>query len=270
MGIKEIFNEVSKLSYANLLKQANVSYIGATKHSAKMEYSYENGTETYCIYLAPANMSGYNVCPNSKYCKDFCLNGSGKNKVDILAHGVEHSKINLSRIKKTVLFHKQKDLFMQIVIKEIIKYMNHAKKNGLNFAIRLNGTSDLSPEAFVYKGKNILELFPNIQFYDYTKVASRLNISNKYPNYDLTLSFNGYNWNTCKKYLDNGGKVAMVFGKDLPEDYKTYNVIDANGYDMRYLDPKGTIMGLHYHATASDFVKGHYVMPTTKFIVTDY
>lgn len=251
----------------SLRKKIGVSYLGGTKHSAKMQYSYNSGTETYCLYLAPADMSGRNVCPNNKFCKAFCLNNSGRNKVDILSHGIKESKINNARIKKTNCFFDNHDLFMQTLIAEIKKARLHAIKNNLEFAVRLNGTSDLSPEQFVYEGKNILEIFPDVQFYDYTKVPSRLNLIQKYPNYDLTLSYNGYNWNSCERFLRMGGKVAVVFEGDLPKTFHGFMVIDANGYDMRFLDPAGTIMGLHYHPTANDYVNGKFVKPKSKFIV---
>lgn len=256
-----------KETLSQLRKQIGVSYLGGTKQSAKMQYSYNNGTETYCLYLAPADMSGRNVCPNNIHCKALCLNGSGRNKVDIFSHGVEHSKINMARIKKTNCFFDNHELFMKTLISEIKKAQKHAFDNGLEFAVRLNGTSDLSPEQFIYEGKNILEIFPNVQFYDYTKVPSRFNLMNKYPNYDLTFSFNGYNWETCKRFLEMGGKVAVVFEKELPKTFHGYNVIDANGYDMRFLDPVQTIMGLHYHPTANDYVNGKYVRPNSRFIV---
>lgn len=243
----------SKKSLAELYKLANVSYIGATTQSAKMNYSYKNGWETYCIYLAPSDMSGHNVCPNDKWCKQFCLNGSGRNKGDILVRGEQESRINKSRIKKAKLFFENRPLFMEIVVREINRAYNHAKKNNMGFAIRINGTSDLNIESFIYKGQNLLQIFPNIQFYDYTKCNGYLTIPNRYDNYDVTLSYNGYNWNKCKEYLNNGGKVAVVFNGELPKTFKGYRVIDANGYDMRFLDPKGTIMGLHYHKTANDY-----------------
>lgn len=254
-------------SLASLRREIGVSYLGGTKHSSKMKYSYNSGTETYCLYLAPADLSGRNVCPNNKFCKQFCLNGAGHNKADIISHGIEKSKINIARIKKTNCFFDNHELFMETLVREIEKAKLHAKNNGLEFAVRLNGTSDLSPEQFKYKGRNILEIFHDVQFYDYTKVSSRFALLNIYPNYDLTYSFNGYNWRECERFLQMGGKVAVVFEGELPKTFHGYNVIDANGYDMRFLDPKSTIMGLHYHSTANDYVKGKYVAPKTKFVV---
>lgn len=262
-------NFMENLSLSALRKMAGVSYLGGVAHSAKMKYSFNAGTATYCLYLAPANMSGYEVCPNSKFCRANCLNAAGRNKGDILSRGFEESKINKSRIKKTKLFFENKELFMRLLIKEIERERLIAVLKGMEFSVRLNGTSDLSPEDFVLDGKNILEIFYDVQFYDYTKVPQRMELTKKYPNYDLTLSYNGYNNNICRSYLDNGGKVAVVFFGKMPKTFMGYPVHDANSYDMRYLDPQKHIMGLHYHRTGNDYVNGKFVVPNTKFVVME-
>lgn len=265
-----------KFYYGKTLDSYGISYLGSVAQSMKMRLSYENGTMTYCLYLAPADMSGYNVCPKSEHCKQFCLNGSGQNKCDELARGIEGSKINQSRIKKTKMFHEHKADFMHLLIHELKKYQRQAKAKGMEFSVRLNGTSDLSPLAFrdPETGKNILELFPEVQFYDYTKVFGRTKLMEQYPNYDVTFSFDGYNWEECEKFLNAGGKVAVVFfDAKLPKSYKGFPIVDANGYDMRYLDPKGYIMGLHYHKTANDYYidekdgKRKFRVPETPFVI---
>lgn len=263
--------DYSKLPLCELYKMADVTYIGKIKSSVKMSYSFKHNVVTYCIYLAPSDLAGkeYKVCPNDTYCRDLCLNGSGRNLGLTLHEPDRISVITRARIKKTKLFYENRELFMEIVVREIKRMQAYAKKHKMGFSIRLNGTSDLNPTIFKYKGKNILELFPNVQFYDYTKVASRLSLQKKYKNYDLTLSFNGYNWNECKEYLDNKGKVAVVFESQLPTLYHGYHVIDANGYDMRYMDEPGTIMGLHYHRVANNYKDGRYIQPDTKFVVKE-
>lgn len=262
--------------YGKTLEGYGISYLGSVAQSMKMRLSYENGTMTYCLYLAPADMSGYNVCPNSQYCRQFCLNGSGQNKCDELSRGVEGSKINQSRIKKTKMFYEDRATFMRLLIHELNRYQRRAKKLGMEFSVRLNGTSDLSPLAFrdPETGKNILELFPDVQFYDYTKVPTRIKLMQQYPNYDLTLSYNGYNWEECEKFLKEGGKVAVVFfDEKLPKSFHGYPIVDANGYDMRYLDPASSIMGLHYHKTANDYYIDpkdgirKFRVPDTPFVV---
>ena len=262
--------------YGKTLESYGISYLGSVAQSKKMKLSYENGTMTYCVYLAPADMSGYNVCPNSKYCREFCLNGSGQNKCDELARGVEGSKINQSRIRKTRMFHEHKADFMHLLIHEINKYKKQAERKGMGFSVRLNGTSDLSPLAYrdPETGKNILELFPDVQFYDYTKVPTRIRLMQQYPNYDLTLSYNGYNWDECEQFLNEGGKVAVVFfDEKLPKSYHGFPIVDGNTYDMRYLDPAKHIIGLHYHKVAGDYYidekdgKRKFRVPDTPFVV---
>ena len=262
--------------YGRELENLGVSYLGNVAQSKKMKLSYDNGTMTYCLYLAPADMSGYNVCPNSEHCKQFCLNGSGQNKCDELARGIEGSRINQSRIKKTRLFYENREIFMRLLVHEINKYKKQAEKKGMGFSVRLNGTSDLSPVAFrdPETGKNILELFPDVQFYDYTKVPTRIKLMQQYPNYDLTLSYNGYNDEECKKFLQNGGKVAVVFfDEKMPKYFNGYPVTDGNQYDMRYLDPAQHVIGLHYHKVASDYYIDpkdgirKFRVPETPFVV---
>ena len=260
------------IGYIKALNEIGVSYLGNVAQSTKMRLSYEHGTMTYCLYLAPWTLSGHNTCPKGQHCHEFCLNGSGQNKCDTLARGVEGSKINHSRIKKTNLFYNNRARFMEILVHEIESKRARAKRLGYGFSVRLNGTSDLSPIAFKdpISGKNILELFPDVQFYDYTKVYNRVKLMEQYPNYDLTFSYDGYNWDECERFLQNGGKVAVVFyseNETLPKQFRGYNVVDANGYDMRYLDPKGSIMGLHYHKTANDYKSGKFVKPNTSFVI---
>ena len=259
-------------NYGKALKELGVSYLGSVAQSVKLRLSLNNGTMTYCLYLAPWNMSGHNVCPKGQNCHQFCLNGSGQNKCDQLSRGVEGSKINRSRVKKTRFFYEHRAKFMEMLIHEITSKKARAERLGYEFSVRLNGTSDLSPLLFVDQksGKNILELFPDVQFYDYTKVYGRTKLLEKYPNYDLTFSYDGYNWDECEKFLQHGGKVAVVFyseSEKLPKKFKGYNVVDANGYDMRYLDPQQSIMGLHYHKTANDYKSGHFQKPQTPFVI---
>lgn len=265
---------MEKFTYSNGLKKIGVSYIGETTQSAKMRKSFQKGTLTYCIYLAPSTMAYGNktVCPNDKYCKEFCLNESGRNKVELFTN--KQSRINEARIKKTKAFYEDRETFMQCVIHEIEKFKEKALNEGLDFAIRINGTSDLSPTLFKLGNKNILELYPNIPIYDYTKVYNRINLLKKYNNYDLTFSYNGHNWDECKRFLDNGGKVAVVFSsKTMPKTFYGYKCEDGNNDDMRYLNSPKSIIFLHYHPTISDYTfdetlgKHIYKEPDTEFIV---
>lgn len=259
------------LSYTALIKKLGIAYLGGVSTSHKTELSEKNGVLTYGVYLAPWNLSGYQVCAGGRHCHDFCLSGSGQNKIDILARG-EMSNINLSRIKKTRLFYENRPVFMKLLVHEINRAANKAAAKNMPFAVRLNCTSDLSPELFVYNGQNILDIFPNIQFYDYTKVRGRLPLLGKYANYDLTFSFDGYNMKTAKEFLQAGGRVAVVFdGHNLPAYFDGWRVIDGNSYDFRFKDPGRVVVGLSYHPVANDYKKINgvrtYVAPVTPFVI---
>lgn len=266
---------MEKMSYSKALKFGGFTYLGSVAQSAKTNMSKKNGTYTYCIYLAPSTMSGYNTCPNAEHCKANCLSGSGRAKLETLSKGFEESKINQARIKKTKLLFEHKDIFMLLMIHEIEYWQKRAEKDGYNFSVRINGTSDLSPLKFKDEnGKNILEIFPNVQFYDYTKVPTRHKLVEQYKNYYLVLSYNGYNDEECKEWLAKGGNVAVVFfGDKLPKKFMGYNVCDGNNFDMRYLDPQNSVVGLHYHKTANDYKvingKRTFVTPNTPFVVME-
>jgi hypothetical protein len=196
------------------------------------------------LYLAPASQSGYNVCPMStEECRTACLTESGHNRID-----VKKNNINKARIKKTKLFFEHREFFMSWLVVEITKAKIDAHMKGYQFSVRINGTSDISLESFKLNGKNILQMFPLIPFYDYTKVAKRFDMLKKYDNYDLTYSFSGHNMIQCIDLLSKGnGRVAMVFeGKVLPKTFMGFDVIDGDAYDMRYYDAQGVIVGLKF------------------------
>jgi hypothetical protein len=158
--------------------------------------------------------------------------------------------INESRIKKTKMFFEDREFFVRWMIEEIKQSKKKSEKLGYSFSVRLNNTSDISPEMFWIRQedgstKNILQLFPDVQFYDYTKVPSRIELTKKYKNYDLTFSFDGTNLETCEKMLSSKVRVAMVFNT-LPKKFLSYKVIDGDLYDMRYRDKKNVIVGLKF------------------------
>ena len=271
---------MENFSYKAGLNKMGVNYLGMIANSAKIKKSLKNGVMTYCVYLAPYTMAGVvngkqiNVCPNSENCRDFCLNRSGRNKGDILAHGEEERIINKARIRKTRLFYEDRETFMQVLIHEIKKSKRYAERMGFGFSIRLNGTSDISPLAFRYMNRNILDIFPEVMFYDYSKRPHAMEESMAHENYDVTFSYDGANWSHCLEYLRKGGNVAVVFfGDELPETYKGWKVIDGNNSDVRYMDEKGCVVGLHYHVTASDYYRDEtstrrtFHRPKTNFVV---
>jgi len=245
---------------AQAKKLTGLSFLGSVSATTKHQKSVKYNELTYSLYLAPAKSSGYEVCPKrNKECTLLCLNESGMNTMNM-----QDDKINKSRIKKTKLFFEHREFFMNWLIDEINSAKVKADKLGYKFSVRLNNTSDISPESF-YIGvgntkRNVLQLFPKTKFYDYTKVYNRTKLLQKYKNYDLTFSFSGYNIDECLKALDNKVRVAVVF-KEVPKKFWNIKVIDGDAYDMRYHDKKNVIVGLKYKRVRNKLEKSY------KFVV---
>ncbi len=223
----------------------NFAYIGGVNLTAKIAKGEKINMATYAVYFAPYNLSGHNVCAKAtKECIMGCLNTSGRVKMD-----AKNIIVN-ARINRTIAFYEHREKFMNLLVNEITLAKNKAKRDNMEFAVRLNGTSDLSPEIFKFFGQNILEVFPDVQFYDYTKILNRSRLVTKYPNYHLTFSYTGNNWDECETALSQGINVAAIFdtkkGKALPETFNGYKVIDGDLTDYRPLDEKSSIVGLRW------------------------
>jgi hypothetical protein len=240
-------------------KQTGLSYIGAVNNSTKHEKAYTFNELVYTIYFAPAKMSGYEVCPKrTEECTLLCLNESGHNRMDI-----RKNNINKSRIKKTQLFFEEREFLVRWIIDEIKSAKSKAEKLGYQFSVRLNNTSDISPEMFYINDngikKNLLQIFSDVQFYDYTKVASRITLVKKYKNYDITFSYSGHNMTECVSMLSNKVRVAMVFNK-VPQKYMNFKVVDGDKYDMRYRDKKNVIIGLKFKKVRNKLTENKFVI----------
>lgn len=217
---------------------------------AKTIKSQKLGVLTGILYLAPAKISGYEVCPRrSAGCTAACLYTAGMGKF---------SNVQNARIAKTKWFYEDRDSFMDQLRKDINSLIKRAKKKGLTPTVRLNGTSDIE-----WTRLGIMNEFPNIQFYDYTKVVKR--VKTQLPaNYHLTFSKNESNDAECVEALSAGANVAVVFdtkkGKPLPATWNGYPVYDGDETDARFLDPKGGyVIGLR--------AKGSAKKDTTGFVV---
>lgn len=184
---------------------------------------------TGVLYLAPARISGYEVCPKrSKGCTAACLFTAGMGAF---------STVWLARMKKTMMFFEEREAFMTQLHKDVKALRRKALKLGMTPAIRLNGTSDIE-----WTRTGIMSAFPDVQFYDYTKVLSRLT-KNVPENYHLTFSRSESNDAECLKALDLGHNVAVVYDR-LPKKWMDRKVLDGDNTDARFLDRSGYVIGL--------------------------
>lgn len=216
----------------------------------------KKGYLSFVLHLAPANLSGHEVCPKrTTGCSMACLNTAGRG--GIFKKGETSNVIQDARIRKTKAFFDNREQFMKDLVADIKLGIKQAEKKGMTPAFRLNGTSDLSWEKYRIDGKNIFELFPEVQFYDYTKVLGRKIGSIK--NYHVTFSNADGNLNDVLAARTAGYNIAAVF-KKLPEKFLGRPVIDGDETDLRFLDPKGVIVGLKAKGKARKDTSGFVIV----------
>ena len=205
-----------------------------TLNNAKTIKGEKKGMLTGILYLAPGKISGWEVCPKrSKGCTKACLYTAG--------HG-RFSTVQEARIKRTKLFFEQRDAFIYLLKCDITELVKKANKLNYIPCVRLNGTSDIEWTRF-----KIMEEFPNVKFYDYTKVVNRFD--NPLPsNYHLTFSRNEENDEDVKKAIQKKANIAVVFDvkkeQSLPVEWNGVRVIDGDVDDVRWMDEQGVVVGL--------------------------
>ena len=190
----------------------------------KIQKGTKLGYLSFILHLAPADLSGRNTCPKATAgCKAACLNTAGRG--GMFKKGENTNMIQKARIRKTQYFYEARDYFMQDLYEDIQKGIKLATKLGLTPVFRSNGTSDLSWEKYTINDKNLFELFPTVQFYDYTKVLGRK--VSQYKNYFLIFSKADGNDSDVAEAILQGMNVAAVFDR-VPEEHMGRPVINAD------------------------------------------
>ena len=218
----------------------------------KIQKGTERGYLSFILHLAPADLSGRETCPKrTKGCTAACLNTAGRG--GMFKRGENTNMIQKARIRKTQYFFADRDAFMMDLYKDIQKAIKFAEKRDLIPVFRLNGTSDLSWEKYTVGSTdmNLFQLFPNVQFYDYTKVLGRK--VSQYFNYHLTFSKADGNDSDVTRALAQGMSVVAVYDK-IPE-----GVPSADETDLRFLDPKGIMLGLKAKGRAKKDLSGFVI-----------
>lgn len=218
---------------------------------------------TGILYLAPADSAGIvingvriSLCAFAGNCKEPCLNTAGRGAFD---------QIQQARIAKTRFLFENRELFLACLRYDIHTLIRLARKKRFKPCVRINGTSDLAWLAMLLAAE-----FPDVQFYDYTKLPKpELRVR---PNYHLTFSHDGNAENVaeCLRVLPLGVSVSVVFatkkGAPLPETWNGYQVIDGDVTDLRFLDPRGVVVGLRAKGRAKKNCTPFVVRPAENLI----
>lgn len=199
--------------------------------NTKLRKSNKKSVEYFTagLSLAHYNTSGFNVCPSaSKGCASACLFYAG--------YGA-YENVQRARIAKTIAFMTQREKFISLLRKDLERFERKANKLNKKLAVRLNVLSDIPWEKY-----GIIQDFPNVQFYDYTKQLKRM-LSDPPHNYHLTFSRSEVNESDSIEVLRKKRNVAVVFN-EVPNKWKRFKVVNGDETDLRFLDPKGCVIGL--------------------------
>jgi hypothetical protein len=226
-----------------------------TESNPKTLKGLKKGYMSTILHLSPSDRSGFNTCPKATVgCRAACLNTAGHGGIRLKSG--EENGVQKARRRKTHQFFVRRTEFMQQLAIEIAKHVRKAERKGFIPCVRLNGTSDIRWENIpVGPFENIFQMFPDVQFYDYTKLPGReLGIGN----YHLTFSVADGNDADAEAELQRGMNVAVVFD-NVPSEYLGVPVVDGDESDLRFLDAKGVVVGLKAKGEAktddSGFVK---------------
>lgn len=245
--------------------------------NAKTVKGNVRGFITAILYLSPADSSGEQLCPLAELakCKTPCLNQAGRggmsagNATFVTDSGVElaDNAIQRARLRRTRLFLDDRAAFMTLLVREIEKALVLAKRKGKTLVMRPNGTSDIRWENIPCSRNgvdypNIFAAFPDVQFYDYTKIPNR-RVAH-IPNYSLTFSYSHVSEFApivvkALKHYGSSVNFAAVFHGKVPESFLGRTVINGDETDLRFLDQPGVVVGLKAKGKARRDTSGFVV-----------
>lgn len=221
-----------KMSPAEIIKKHGLpKYLLGS--SLKTEKSLGIGVLAKVLFFTPGVFCSH----ATQGCLAACL-GHSSGRMQMPTHA-------LARDRRTALYVEKRQLFLQMLTVELSRMEEEARRLGLVPAVRLNGSSDLPWEQL---HPELFKEFPDIHFFDYTKVPARMIRFLKDPtwprNYHLTFSAQPHNHEEARSILEHGGTVAVVFWPEVPQSHWGKPVIDGDKHDARFLDQAGTIVGL--------------------------
>lgn len=213
--------------------------------------------ETAIMYITPWQImvdgNLFNSCSMATLagCIEGCLNTAGRGAF---------SNVQTARQRKAEWFYRDRDGFMAQLVVDVTKFIKYCGKQGVMPVIRLNGTSDIRWENIpIGDYAHIFAAFPDVQWYDYTKIANRKTAN--IPNYHLTFSYSAANPLYAKQVkiaMDKGMNMAVVWRSVhvIPETFMGRKVVSGDADDLRFLDPDGVMVSLYAKGKAKKDTSG--------------
>ena len=253
-------------------KEFGVGYLLGSSTKIDASNDAGEGYLSYIQYLSPAN--GYNKATDSRrpsLCP-YATKGCAASCLGISAGRMRFTSVQLAQINRTRLFHQDRKSYFVVLVDEILRAKRKAERDGLKLSIRLNGTSDILWEYMKFEIEgvtfyDIFQAFPDVMFYDYTKVPYRYRKDAvDLPNYRLTYSYTGepVSIKRANEYIAAGCSVSVVYTGDASAKLKQlfpdcWYWVNGDAHDMRFLDPAGSLVLLK--------AKGDAVRDRSGFVV---
>ena len=225
----------------------NLISVGSNAKTNKAPQPYIQGI----LHLAPSVLSGYQACPRAKVagCEDPCLNLNGNGGFD---------SVQEARKRKTRLFFEDKTEFFRQLDSDLDKFSSWCKDRARKPVMRLNGTSDIPWERY-----GVIDRHKDIEFLDYTKIPERLESRPLPSNYWLSISYSGADENYARKCdqvaFKTGAQLVVVFRGKMPDTFLGRPVVDGDDYDLLFLKPRNTVIGLPAKGRAKKDTSGFVV-----------
>ena len=253
-------------------KEYGIGYLLGSSTKIDASNDAGEGYLSYIQYLSPAN--GYNNATDSRrpsLCP-YATKGCTASCLGISAGRMRFTSVQQAQVNRTRLFHENRRAYFIVLVDEILRAKRKAEREGLKLSIRLNGTSDVLWEymGFEIQGVtfyDIFQAFPDVTFYDYTKIPYRYRKDAvDLPNYRLTYSYTGEDVSVerANEYLSAGCNVSVVYTGNPERKVSglfpnATSKVNGDVHDMRFLDPAGSIVLLK--------AKGDAVRDRSGFVV---
>lgn len=194
--------------------------------------------------MAVYRVAGLSLHPDDILCPARHIGGCAKPCLISAGRGRMRNVIE-GRKRKAEWFHNDREGFLHRLRKELRNFEKTCAKQGVKPAVRLNVISDVA-----WEDLGIIQEFPNVLFYDYTKRSKRLG---KTPsNYRLMFSYSG-----MPKYqkhvniaLKTDVPMSVVFRGPMPSTFMGRPVIDGDQSDLFNLFAGPVIVGLRAKGAA--------------------